>query len=134
MRVRVSERERDMMNLLHNIPRETYLAHFPNRREVVGGARVIAKAGVTVCAEDPGWDATRVPELSLLCIRTLARFFGRCPSAGLGLQGRDRAIFLDTLSTDQPIGKGGRRDELMYSNMLSIKSFFSSSLPPPLWC
>ncbi len=40
-----------------------------------------------------------------MCLRSLARFFGRFPGAGLGLRGRDRALFLQELSTDEPIGK-----------------------------
>ena len=87
------------MNLLHNIPPEVYHAFFKDTE----GAPLDACAGVSVVAEDPNWDTSRVPLLSELCVAVLARFFTRNPNVVGYLKGRDKALYLDLLSTGEPL-------------------------------
>ena len=49
--------------------------------------------------------------LGHLCIRSLARFFPRKPSAWMALKGADRALYMDVLSTSEPIELTARKIE-----------------------
>ncbi|TRY67387.1 hypothetical protein TCAL_06440 [Tigriopus californicus] len=88
------------MNLLHNIPVEYYYAYF---HENENQQALSLPCGNTICAEDPHWDSNPVPRLSELSVFTLARFFTRKPKVVKFLKGSDRALYLDLLSTDEPL-------------------------------